>query len=55
MRSPIRLLSITSLMVVVLIIGLFLLSGPAAVQTLFIDPTYVLVHLDWDRHTVTYT
>src|SRR5262245_29989281 len=56
MRSPIRLLSITSLVVVVLIPGLFLLSGPAAVQNLTIDPNYILVSADRSNRTVfTYT
>ena len=46
MRSPLRLLSLTSLMVGGLVVGLFLLSGPAAVQTLTIDPNYILVRTD---------
>ena len=46
MRSSLRLLSLTSLMVGGLIVGLFLLSGPAAVQTLTIDPNYILVRTD---------
>jgi hypothetical protein len=46
MRSPLRLLLLTSLMVRVLVAGLFLLSGPAAVQNLTIDPIYILVRTD---------
>jgi len=46
MRSSLRLLSLTSLMVGGLIVGLFLLSGPAAVQTLTIDSNYILVRTD---------
>jgi PKD domain len=46
MRSPLRSLSLMSLMVGGLVVGLFLISGPAAVQTLTIDPNYTLVRTD---------
>jgi hypothetical protein len=46
MRNPFRLLSLMSLTVGGLVVGLFLLSGPAAVQTLTMDPNYILVRMD---------
>ena len=46
MHSPLRSLSLMSLMVGGLVVGVFLLSGPAAVQTLTIDPNYILVRTD---------
>ena len=38
MRSPLRSLSLMSLMVGGLVAGLFLINGPAAVQTLTVAP-----------------
>ena len=51
MRSPIRLLSIMSL-VAGAHCGLFLHSGSAAVQNLAIDPHYILVRSDRINRTV---
>ena len=54
MRPPQHSLVIISV-VVVLVMGVFLLSGPAAVRTLTIDPAYILVRADVDSRTVTST